>query len=546
MKLKNSRFSFAALWAAVACLAATPATATGGLTYLGKTSDVFTVQDVGQWVSDPRDTFFVPFYGNPVISGTNLYAPDPVRSEGIWNVYFGGWLTQDTNDEIYLATTGDDTLVGGYSGIKTVIGHGIYQHVNDPSAIRRRTGWVMAMTTVRTVGDDQCSVLTSPDGVRWPQLTDRSHEVTFSGAHVSHCGRPSLIWNAGYHHGTGRWEMYFDGAVNGGPRQQHLAVSTEAVPTHLTYIGPVGAFVDADIKFVGGQYIAAYRRVDGPRDRRIDYATSPDGVHFTDHGELLAPDPLAGYDDCGVTSPGWAIDDRELITSLMYGGSASCGYDTHQLGVAFPQSAVTFFTGDITHLDREAVSATVQRVDTHGYSTVDRVWDVAKPGAAPGIDQPIAGTRGDAWSIQRRAFTPLPCQGATASSTAGSEFVASKAIDGNPPSTWSSAGGPANRTEWISVDLGVTQPIRRVVLTPREHGWGFPIDFTVQSSDDGRKFNDVPFQLHAGFTNPGSTDVALAFAAPVQARFIRILASRLGTDPYGNPHFELAELSPQK
>ncbi|MFD8396678.1 discoidin domain-containing protein [Streptomyces sp. NPDC059680] len=533
----------------VACLLVTPAMATGNLTYLGKTSDVFTIHGVGRLVSDPRDAFFVPYHGNPVISGPNLYAPNPVKTDGIWNVYFGGWLAQDQhNDDIYLATTRDDTLTSGFSSVRTVIGHGVYQHVNDPSTVKHGDHWVMAMTTAAAAGDDQCSVLASADGVNWPQFTDHSHEAAFTGANVTHCGRPSLIWNAGYAHGSGRWEMYFDGTVNGGPQQQHLAVSTEAVPTHFTYVAPVGLFVDADIRLLGGQYIAAYRRLDGPAHWRINYAISLDSTHFADHGELLAPDPLAanGYDHCGVTNPGWAIDGRGLITALMYGGTSSCGYNTHKIGVALPQTAATLFTGDVVHMHRQAVNAAVQRIDTNRYTTVDRIMVADKPGAAPRIDQAVASTRGDAWSITRRGFTSLPRRSTTASSSAGSVFAASNAVDGNPATVWSSSGGPANHTEWITVDLGITQPVRRVVLTPRENGWGFPIDFTIQTSDDGTGFTSVPFQQHTGYPNPGSTDVALVFAAPIEARFVRVLATRLGTDPYGNPYAQLAEISAQK
>lgn len=367
--------------------------------YVGKGSDEFAAHNVGRSVTDPRDAFFIHYKGNPVISGHNLYAPSPVKANGTWNVYFGGWLAQTDFDAIYMATTGDDTLTNGFSATREVIGHGVYQHVNDPTVVKRDSGWVMAMTTKPMDTADQCSVVTSTDGVNWPQLSDRSREVSFTGASVANCARPSLNWNASYGNGVGRWEMYFDGTVNGGPHQQHLAVSTEAVPKNFTYFAPVGPFVDADIRLVNGQYIAAYRPINGPSDWRIHYATSHDGVHFTEHGELLAPDPLASYDDCGVTNPGWAINERGLITAVMYGGTASCNYNTHKLGVALPQAAASLYTGAIGHAHRQALSATVQRIDTHGQTTVDRIQVVDRPGAAPRIDQAVAGSRGDAWSV---------------------------------------------------------------------------------------------------------------------------------------------------
>jgi RNA polymerase sigma factor (sigma-70 family) len=168
---------------------------------------------------------------------------------------------------------------------------------------------------------------------------------------------------------------------------------------------------------------------------------------------------------------------------------------------------------------------------------------------APSNDLALVGGRAPAWPVETRTYirtyTALARQSATASSIAPGPFVAPNVIDSRDATCWSSAAGPANRTEWIMIDLGATQPIRRVVLTPRQDGWGFPIDFTIQTSNDGTNFADVPSLQLTGFNNPGSTDVPLAFPAPVQARFVRVLATKLSNDDYGTPYFQLAEVSPQ-
>ncbi|MEU2712179.1 hypothetical protein [Streptomyces sp. NPDC007205] len=409
MKLKRRLLSVSSLWVMVVCLLAAPAMASSRLIPLKeKVGDPFTVFHLGRSVKDPRQAFFVPYRGNPVVRGPNLYAANPVKAGGVWNVYFGGWRAAgQQNDEIYLSRTRDDTLTHGFSGIRTIIGHGVYDHVNDPSAVRLQDGnWVMAMTT-RPVGDvDKCSTLLSPDGVHWPQLTDRRHEVTIRGARVTMCGRPSLIFNSHYkdRHHRWRWEMYFDGSVNNSPWSQHLAVSYEAFPRHFTYVRLIGLMGDADIKLVNGQYIAAYRRIGPGMDSwwRLRYATSRDGLHFAEHGQLVAPDPLASYDDCGVTNPGWAINEKGLITAVMYGGMATCPWGTskQQLGVALPQAEVTLFTGNLAHWHRQAISATAQRIDTHQYNNVDRIMIIPQPGARPIINQPVHGTRRDAWAVK--------------------------------------------------------------------------------------------------------------------------------------------------
>jgi hypothetical protein len=87
-----------------------------------------------------------------------------------------------------------------------------------------------------------------------------------------------------------------------------------------------------------------------------------DGVHFTGYRVLLASDPPAPYDDGGVTNPGWAVNERGLITALMYGGTTSCSYNAPDLGVALPQAAASSYTGSTGHAHRQAISAAVQRI----------------------------------------------------------------------------------------------------------------------------------------------------------------------------------------
>lgn len=87
-----------------------------------------------------------------MISGPNMYAPNPVKVGGVWNVYLGGWFTQTTNGEIYFARTTNDTLAAGYHGVRAVVAHGVYQHVNDPSTVKVKNRWVMAMTTATAAG----------------------------------------------------------------------------------------------------------------------------------------------------------------------------------------------------------------------------------------------------------------------------------------------------------------------------------------------------------------------------------------------------------
>lgn len=538
MAHQMSAFGGALLVATVLHLSTPGVAGAATLAYLGKNSDTIAFHDVGRPTGEPGQASFVHYRDNPVLGGPNVYAANPVKVGNTWFTYYGGWRDpgQVSYDEVYLASTQDDTLTTGWNAPRTVVGHGYYVHANDPSVVRRDSAWVMALTTFRD--HDSCSVLTSADGVAWQALVDRRHEVRFAGASVASCARPSLIWNAA----AGRWEMYFDGNV-GGVHGQHLAVSTEAVPRQFNYVQRVGDMVDADIRLVGGQYIAAYRPIASSQVWHIDYATSQDGRAFTAGRRLLSENPLDGYDNCGVTNPGWAIDGT-TVTALMFGGTAGCGYDTHKLGVALPQAEITLFSGTAVHSHREAVNATVQRVDTHQFGTVDRVVAREHGGAPPIVDQAVTAVRGDTYSIRGRSFTNAPRSAASASS-ALSDWPAGNAIDGSATTVYSSVAGVRDRVEWLATDLGTTRAVNRVQVTARTGGHGFPIDFSIQSSDDGAGWFDAPAQQYTGFANPGGAPVAFAFHQPVTARYFRLRASRLGPDDFGNFHLQIAEFTPQ-
>jgi len=99
---------------------------------------------------------------------------------------------------------------------------------------------------------------------------------------------------------------------------------------------------------------------------------------------------------------------------------------------------------------------------------------------------------------------------------------------------WSSNDQTMNlvdHAEWVNVDLGEVSPLTRVMLAPRNDqgnvGVHFPVDFTVQVSEDGAAW----------------TTVASATAAPVPAgpqeltfpttpgRYVKVTGTRLRRDP---------------
>ncbi|MFI7702038.1 glycoside hydrolase domain-containing protein [Nonomuraea sp. NPDC049480] len=123
------------------------------------------------------------------------------------------------------------------------------------------------------------------------------------------------------------------------------------------------------------------------------------------------------------------------------------------------------------------------------------------------------------------------------------------AADGIQSSTpgsmgWTSAAGAsADRTEWITVDLQSKRSLSRIDLFPRSDGanagMGFPVDFTVQVSADGKSWSAVA--THAEYPRPGTGAQSFSFPAE-DARYVRVTGTKLSTDPLGAHHMQLAEI----
>lgn len=78
-----------------------------------------------------------------------------------------------------------------------------------------------------------------------------------------------------------------------------------------------------------------------------------------------------------------------------------------------------------------------------------------------------------------------------------------------------------------------------IQLTPRAN-LGFPVDFKIQSSSDAKNWTDVQGQSYSSYVNNGSIKT-FTFNAPVLARYVRLYATKLGTDDNGGYYFQLNE-----
>lgn len=180
----------------------------------------------------------------------------------------------------------------------------------------------------------------------------------------------------------------------------------------------------------------------------------------------------------------------------------------------------------------------------------DTGWDNASSygsyGAAPWLDNVpgLGGTSGNwIWSdANKDGYMPIAISNVAASSTL---WPATNVCDGNPGTCWSSTTiGGLDSDQWIMLDLGSHQDVRGIDLTPRQDGgWCFPVDFRIEKSNDGVNWDRIRGQSYTNYSNPGSAVQVFNFADVVNARYVRIYATKLGADSVGNKYFQLAEVA---
>lgn len=110
---------------------------------------------------------------------------------------------------------------------------------------------------------------------------------------------------------------------------------------------------------------------------------------------------------------------------------------------------------------------------------------------------------------------------------------------------WSSARSEQSCEQHVGVDLGDAVLIGEVRLYPRDDGepagQGFPLDFQIQCSVDGRTWSTLVTQTDY----PLPKDMQRFSVKPQKARYVRVLATRLRANPADNGFysFQLTELA---
>lgn len=346
-----------------------------------------------------------PSNQNPLISGKNLYAPEIVKMNNKWNVYYGGWKTvYQTHDTIYLGITDDIAFEGPILNNSAVISPGEYIHVNDPSVQRKSSNnWVMAYTTAKYVGSDYrdwINISTSYNGTNWyPSSANYSTEISVDasqflqgGEQLTDIARPSLLWD------NNHWKLWFDGRINNGNTESYLAVSYDSYPSNFsvihkyTSIGGFPGFYEADVKKTNEGYVAAVQRY----FTGIYKYKSTDGIHFTEMGKMIS------NSDTGrslISTPGLIYDDSNGTTyGIAFGMTNNSSLIDHDIGFAYSQyTAKAVSCPNVWHQYQDAVYYETVKLKTFQYSSICRIQILDSDTNAILIDKSVSSYDGDQW-----------------------------------------------------------------------------------------------------------------------------------------------------
>jgi hypothetical protein len=71
----------------------------------------------------------------------------------------------------------------------------------------------------------------------------------------------------------------------------------------------------------------------------------------------------------------------------------------------------------------------------------------------------------------------------------------------------------------------------------------FPVNFKFQSSDDGENWSDIEGQSYSAYQCRDTIEQKFFFGSPVETRYIRLYATKLSADSYGNYYCQIAEIN---
>ncbi|MFM8932543.1 MAG: hypothetical protein ACKOS8_11785 [Gemmataceae bacterium] len=258
----------------------------------------------------------------------NLYAPELVRDQGRWFLFYGA-QGADGHDRIHLAVS-TDGITWKRQGV--VLEDASANHVNDPSVVVRDGVFHLYYTLAREGLRDVIALATSRDGI----LFEKQRVVLGTGKEGAWdsllAGRPSILFE------DGKFRLWYDGRKDlplGSPDKNapKSANSTRAVGLaesvdgkHFERVGSGPVFGNdaggVHVSRLKSGYTMVYEGRQGTR-----WASSPNGTGWTDRG-LLAPVTGTPLDRHGHVTPFLVPGEKPR---LLIGAAMAPTWDVNRL-----------------------------------------------------------------------------------------------------------------------------------------------------------------------------------------------------------------------
>jgi len=261
----------------------------------------------------------------------NVYAPDIVRSETGFSMWFGG-QGRDGHDRIHLAVSTDG---GQWAQRGVVLEDPSANHCNDPSVVEANGTLFMFYTRAGEGVTDEIAVATSTDAERWqvrgPVLAPGKPGAWDSLA----VGRPSVLFE------NGVFRMWYDGredlppdvpdpkAPKSNTSQRHVGYATSRDGIHWERHGSAPIY-DHDAGGVHVLRIGTHFAMLVEGRLGTDAATSRDGIHWRRIGLLVECLDLPAERHGHVTP--FLLPDRDGVgATFFYGGAAEPAWDANTI-----------------------------------------------------------------------------------------------------------------------------------------------------------------------------------------------------------------------
>jgi hypothetical protein len=241
-------------------------------------------------------------------------------------MWFGG-QGSDGHDAVFLAWSADLIawqMHGGATPIP-VVDHGASNHVNDPSVVRVGDTFYMYYTEAPTLENDEVHLATSTDGTSWAKQGVVLDVGPVNSWEPDRVGRPSVLYEAG------EFRMWYDGQIYGEGRHVGYATSPDGVSWTKHGDNPVVLNEGAvDVDRVGEFYVMLTEAGDGTK---LYVATDPVSWQYVGKVLGLSSQP---YDAHGQVTP-FLLSDGNTAQAIFFGGASDSCWCKNRLAIALPQ-----------------------------------------------------------------------------------------------------------------------------------------------------------------------------------------------------------------